>query len=122
MGAVLAQRLCMSFIDLDRRFAEHHGDVSAYIQRFGYDAYARANVETYCSLPHGLCVVALSSGFMTYGERVHPDYARVRRCIEASATTVVLLPSLDREQCIEETVRRQLTRSFARSAAEEERK
>jgi len=120
VGAVLAQRVRVSFVDLDRQFTEHHGDISAYILRFGYDAYARENVETYCSLPHGPCVVALSSGFMTYAERVHPEYVRVRHRVEASATTVVLVPSLDGEQCVHETVRRQLTRSFARSAAEEE--
>ena len=122
-GALLGERLGMAFADLDRCFADRQGDISEYIDRFGYQAYARKNVETYRSLlaedrlPQ---VVALSSGFMTYPEEVHPDYARLRRDVEQSLRTVVLIPSLDREVCIAETVRRQLTRPFARSAETEE--
>ena len=38
----------------------------------------------------------------------------------ASPSTVVLVPSLQFEACVKETVRRQLGRSFARSAEREE--
>jgi len=81
------------------------------------------NVQNYLDLvgatvgPH---VLALSSGFMTYATDVHPDYARARGEIAASATTLVLLPSLDYETCVAETVRRQLGRPFCRSAEREE--
>jgi shikimate kinase len=37
-----------------------------------------------------------------------------------SASTVVLLPSLDLEACVAEIVRRQISRPFARSAEREE--
>jgi hypothetical protein len=57
---------------------------------------------------------------MAYREDVHPAYARFRADIAASPTTFVLLPSLDRETCVAETVRRQLSRPFARSAGREE--
>ena len=67
-----------------------------------------------------LCVAALSSGFMTYPQEIHSDYARLRRSVEQSRATFVLVPSLDREICVAETVRRQLGRPFARSAAQEE--
>jgi len=67
--------------------------------------------------PH---VLALSSGFMTYAPDVHSSYARVRDEIAASATTLVLLPSLDYETCVAETVRRQLGRPYRRSAQREE--
>jgi len=122
VGVVLAERLGTAFVDLDRRFEARAGDISEYIDRFGYDAYARENVETYCSLVHeggGPSVVALSSGFMTYPHHVHPEYASLRASIEQSPTTFVLVPSLDCETCVAETVRRQLERPFTRSAEKE---
>ena len=42
----LAERLGIRAVDLDRLFAECAGDISEYINRFGYDEYARPNVET----------------------------------------------------------------------------
>jgi shikimate kinase len=123
VGALLAKRLGVAFIDLDRCFAGRFGDISAFIERHGYDAYAEENVEVYCSLPgERTCtgVVALSSGFMTYGHGVHPEYGRVRRELEQCAQTFVLLPSFDRERCVAETVRRQVARPFGRSPEREE--
>jgi Shikimate kinase len=52
VGALIAKRLGMTFVDLDRRFGTRSGDISEYIDRFGYSAYARENVETYNSLAH----------------------------------------------------------------------
>jgi len=122
IGALLAERLRIAFVDLDRRFEARAGDISEYIDRFGYRAYARENVETYRTLHNDecRCVAALSSGFMTYPEDVHPEYPRLRMAIEESPTTFVLIPSLDRDACGTETVRRQLSRPFARSVAAEE--
>jgi len=123
IGAHLAERLGVPFVDLDRHFADRVGDISDYIGRHGYDAYARENVEAYCSLSRGGTrpdVVALSSGFMTYANDTHPEYGRVRREIEECAQTFVLLPSLDRELCVAETVRRQVARPFGRSPEREE--
>jgi shikimate kinase len=124
-GALLAKRLGRPFVDLDQRFAEQQGDISRFVDQYGYGVYARANVELYASLSREgfaqpLTIVALSSGFMTYDETVHPDYLRVRGEIERTANTFILLPSLDEETCVAETVRRQLARPFARSAAREE--
>jgi shikimate kinase len=122
-GVLIAKRLGIRFVDLDRRFATRAGDISEYIDRFGYNTYARENVETCSSLLHegsGEFVAALSSGFMTYPRNIHPRYARLRQFIEESPTTFVLIPSLNRQTCVAETVRRQLARPFARSAAKEE--
>jgi hypothetical protein len=94
---LLAERLSIRAVDLDRLFAERAGDISQCINRFGYDVYARQNVETYrLILQEGTdgAVVALSSGFMTYSRDIHPDYPRLRRDIEQSPTTFVLIPSL----------------------------
>ena len=123
VGALIAERLEMPFVDLDHRFRTRAGDISDYITQHGYDAYARENVEIYGALMRegsGPFVSALSSGFMTYPQDVHPEFARLRHEIEQRPTTFVLIPSLDCEVCVAETVRRQLARPFARSAAKEE--
>lgn len=123
IGALLAERLEIAFFDLDRHLTGRVGDISEYIGRHGYDVYARENVETYWSLVRAGIrpgVVALSSGFMTYPPDTHPEYSRVRRELERHPHTFVLLPSLDRDVCVAETVRRQIARPFGRSSAKEE--
>ena len=122
VGLALARRLGVTFIDLDEQFKALAGDITAYMDANGYDAYARQNVRAYVAIEalHERVVIALSSGFMTYSPDVHAEYPELRRQIAASATTFVLLPSLDFEMCVIETVRRQLARPFGRSAAREE--
>lgn len=123
IGALLAESLDVAFLDLDRHFADRVGDISEYIGRHGYDAYARENVETYCSMLLGKSrpgVVALSSGFMTYARDSHLAYSRIRCELERHPGTFILLPSLDREACVAATVRRQIARPFGRSSEEEE--
>ena len=123
VGALVAERLGVPLVDLDRRFEARAGDISEYIDRFGYHAYARENVATCQAViddGRAPLVAALSSGFMTYPRDIHPEYGRIRRDIERSPSTFVLIPSIDLEICVTETVRRQLARSFARSAAREE--
>ena len=123
VAALLAARLGIALVDLDQHFKTRVGEISKYIDRFGYDAYARANVDAYHAClqeARGNFVAALSSGFMTYPPDVHPEYPRLRRDIEHGPMTFVLIPSLDRDVCVAETVRRQLERPFARSAEKEE--
>ena len=123
-GAALAERLGVSFADLDAEFAARSGDISVYLATHGYDGYANRNVNLYSALvaERGRpdVVVALSSGFMTYRGDIHSRYARLRQRIASSETTFVLLPSLDLETCVTEIVRRQLRRPFARGAEREE--
>jgi shikimate kinase len=123
IGALVAESLEVTFLDVDRHLAGRVGDISEYIRRHGYDVYARENIETYCSLFRGKNrpeVVALSSGFMTYARDIHPEYSRVRRELEQHPNTFVLLPSFDRDVCVAETVRRQIARPFGRSSVREE--
>ena len=101
IGALLAERLELAFIDLDRHLAGRIGDISEYIGRHGYDAYARENVETYRSL-------------------FRPEISPAVVAIEQHPNTFVLLPSLDRDVCVAETVRRQIARPFGRPSAQEE--
>jgi len=123
IGALLAARLNIPFVDLDRCLADRVGDISEYIGRHEYATYARENVEACRRLfGEGIHprVVALSSGFMTYDADIHPEYARVRREIEQHPGTFALLPSFDREVCVAETVRRQVARPFGRPSVKEE--
>jgi shikimate kinase len=123
VGAALARRLGCAFHDLDREFERRRGDIDACIRLHGYAAYARENVAVYLELVARLrgAVLALSSGFMVYPAAVHAAYGEVRAAIAGSRTTVVLLPSLDPDTCVAETVRRQLGRAHGRrdAAAEE---
>jgi shikimate kinase len=76
IGALVAERLEVTFLDLDRRFKARVGDISEYIGRHGYGAYARENIETYCSLFRGTShpgVVALLF-VLTYARDIHPEY------------------------------------------------
>lgn len=122
-GAALADQLDIPFVDLDAEFTARFGDVSAYLDTHGYDAYTAENVRLYSALSsvrEPFRVVALSSGFMTYRCDAHPSYPSLREEVASSPSTFVLLPRLELETCVAETVRRQLTRSFARSSAREE--
>ena len=122
VGAALASRLMRPFHDLDREFESRHGDIDSFIKAHGYAAYARENVAVYLDRrPHVQgAVLALSSGFMVYPAPGHPDYEEVTTAIAGSRTTIVLLPSLEREACVAETVRRQLDRPLCRGDAARE--
>jgi shikimate kinase len=123
VGLALANRLRLPFVDLDQQFTLRFGDISDYLAAYGYATYARHNVQVYLDtlqLSSEDAVFALSSGFMTYGGEIHPDYLAVCQEIVASPTTVALFPSFDYETCVNETVRRQLLRPFSRSPEREE--
>jgi shikimate kinase len=122
-GLALATRLGARFVDLDAEFTSRYGDISCYLEVDGYAAYASRNVALLSELanaPNQPDIVALSSGFMTYADDVHPGYPRWRQCVASSPHTFVLLPSFELETCVKETVRRQLGRPFARPAEREE--
>ena len=80
-GVLLSDRLNTPVVDLDRVFRERVGDISAYLQRRGYEAYARKNVDVYRSIAADEGVIVLSSGFMTYAKDVHPKYVEARTAI-----------------------------------------
>jgi len=112
-GMIVADQLGCPFRDLDRLFEERHGDIDDFIALRGYSAYAWQNVETYQGIEtSGPAVVVLSSGFMAYPDRSHPARPNIRWKIATDSSTVVLLPSLDLEECVAETLRRQRARSF----------
>ncbi len=123
IGSALAGRLRVPFVDLDAQFTARHGDISAYLDTHGYSTYATSNIELYTASVGRWArssIVALSSGFMTYPADIHPSYVGLRQRLVSTPSTFVLLASLDVEACVAETVRRQLARPFARTAAREE--
>jgi shikimate kinase len=121
-GAALAPMLATPFYDLDQLFSERHGNIGAFIETEGYNAYAYANVERCRELVRldAAGVVALSSGFMVYEASVHPEYASLHDELAHCQHFFVLLPSLDIEVCVGETVRRQLSRPIGCKSAERE--
>lgn len=122
VAPLLAARLGVRWADLDVRFTAAHGCVDAFVTAHGYGAYASANVAAYLDFlaagDASVGVVALSSGFMTYAPDVHPRYAALRDAIAVAPTTVVLLPALELEACVAETVRRQVGRGAGRMRAD----
>jgi shikimate kinase len=118
-GQIIANLLQCQFHDLDRVFEERYGNIDDFIRIRGYAAYARSNVETYRTIESVRpAVFALSSGFMTYPDGVHPELPTIRQSIATLPSTFVLLPSLDLEECVTETVRRQRERLLAHHRTE----
>lgn len=121
VAPLLAALLGVPSHDLDARFTAAHGSVDAFIAARGYRAYAAANVAAYLDLAAATAgaagVAALSSGFLVYPPDVHPRYAALRAALVAAPSTVVLLPALELEPCVAETVRRQVGRGAGRTTA-----
>jgi shikimate kinase len=115
VGPLVAALLGCRFCDLDRVFEDRHGDIDRFLDQHGYAAYSHANVQVYQDVAiNDPGVLALSSGFMTYPDNTHPALPSIRHTIEGRPSTVVLLPSLDLEVCLAETIRRQRTRGLPR--------
>ena len=99
----------MPLFDLDQYFIDESGDINQWIDSRGYQSYVLQNLVNYITAaPSRGAVCVLSSGFMTYSTHIHPAYADVRNAISSAPSTFVLLPSLDKETCALETVRRQV--------------
>jgi shikimate kinase len=87
VGRVLGRRLGVPFTDLDEKFRERARDISGFLARHGYAAYCTRNVETYLEVVGAApddAILALSSGFMTYTDTVHPTYRSACQAIVGS--------------------------------------
>jgi shikimate kinase len=122
-GKALAHAMNLAFVDLDEEYLKSRS-IDDDINNFGYEFYAHANTETYLRLHRRFedAVWALSSGFMTYPTTVHPETEEIQRRLLCSKTTILLLPSFESAKCIEETVRRQMSRPHASSEDREREK
>ena len=124
---LLASQLGYDCFDLDQYFIETIGDISTFIDQFGYDCYAQKNIECYLALMNRThynataLIIACSSGFMTYREDIHTDYIKIKNHILQHPLTFVLLPSICFEDCVQEIVERQMRRSYLKVSPDKER-
>lgn len=123
----LAQKMELSYHDLDQYFLDTEGNISEYINQNGYDKYAIRNIQLYNELKESLdknklYIIVCSSGFMTYQLDIFSGYKEIRQEIELNPLTFLLLPSLEIESCTKEIIRRQLKRSYLNSSVEKEEK
>ncbi|MFN0071254.1 MAG: shikimate kinase [Chloroflexota bacterium] len=122
-AALLAARVGWDFVDLDEYFITHTDDIAAYLRAHSYEEYAKRTVLNYCSTVKAASaptVFALSSGFMVYPSSITADYPAIRHSVEMHSSTILLVPSLDLEQCVATTVQRQLARPYLRADATRE--
>ena len=122
-GKALARAMNLAFVDLDEEYLKCRS-IDDDIRNDGYEFYAHTNIETYRRLRQRFerAVWALSSGFMTYPATIHPEVREIQEGLLRSETTILLLPSFESDECIEETVRRQMRRPYASSEAQEREK
>jgi len=125
IAKLLSARMGFESHDLDEYFIQIAGDISNYIECYGYEAYALRNINLYKKLkktfkPKQHIILACSSGFMTYPEAITPEYAKLLQEIENDPFTFLLIPSLNLDECIEILVARQLTRSYLNISVEKE--
>ena len=111
--------------DLDEYFMHREGDISDYIEYYGYDAYVLRNIELYIQLGKSLSrqqhhILVCSSGFMTYTHPLSDTYIRLKQQIILDPYTFLFLPSLDKQCCIQEIVKRQMGRSYLKANKEKE--
>jgi shikimate kinase len=114
-GALLAQELGYSLVDLDEYFLAHTGDISAFLASHTYFEYAARNLANYHQAVErisGPAVLVLSSGFMVYPPEIDPGYLATRDSIEGDALTFLLMPSFELESCVSIIVERQLARTY----------
>lgn len=116
-GVALASRLGIPCIDLDDEYLKI-SDITRDIEIYGYEYYVHKNIDCYIGLSalHDHAVMVTSSGFMTYSNDLHIEVANIQERILASDNTILLLPSFDKEKCIEEIIRRQLQKAHEASS------
>ena len=125
IAKLLAPKIGALCLDLDEYFLKVEGDIALYIQQNGYLAYARRNIALYKQLRGSLqqgqsTILVCSSGFMTYALDQDAEYQAIKQRLLAEAHSYVFLPSLDKKQCIDLIVQRQLNRVYLQADAEKE--
>lgn len=125
---LLKKEFDFQYYDIDEIFMIQEGDISKFINTYGYHKYAIRNLKIYTQLLGSLSqkhinIVVCSSGFMCYLNDISKDYLRIKKQIEKHDFTFLLLPSMDLETCVNEIVDRQMMRSYlSLSKEKEERK
>lgn len=101
------------------------GNISHFINVYGYRQYAIRNLEIYIQISQSLSlsdmrIIVCSSGFMCYPDDISKDYLRIKKQIENHDFTFLLLPSLYLETCVNEIINRRVQRSYLNLSKEKE--
>lgn len=113
-GAILANMLTYTFVDLDKEFCNRIEIISTYIQNKGYKKYCEENSKLFYDLLEknkNNTVFALSSGFLVH-ENMNTLTTKHKKTLQTQGISILLLPSNDREKSTEIVVKRQLSRGF----------
>lgn len=113
-GAILADLLDLTFIDLDEEFCKRVENVGSYIKSFGYEKYCLENSKVFydiLSQPLENFVFALSSGFLVHEN--HEELTKKhKKTIKELGISLLLLPSESIQEATEIVVKRQLSRGL----------
>ncbi|MEO5807939.1 shikimate kinase [Devosia sp.] len=110
LGAVLAERLGRTLLDLDHQFMARIGHIGQLIDEHGYDWYATENSRLAGKLIAELdraAILATSSGFLA-----SPGLYANNLALLQSGYSITLLPSPDIDQATSIVVERQMQRGF----------
>ena len=122
---LLKKEFGFQYHDLDEIFMIQEGNISHFINVYGYRQYAIRNLEIYIQISQSLSlsdmrIIVCSSGFMCYPDDISKDYLRIKKQIENHDFTFLLLPSLYLETCVNEIINRRVQRSYLNLSKEKE--
>ena len=89
IGALLAERLDVIFVDLDRHLAGRVGDISEYISRHGYDTYTRENVRLFTRYGFSGARSVLSAAARIANCAIAPPSVDPRRRMRSARCTII---------------------------------
>jgi shikimate kinase len=107
-------------IDLDEAFLVRIGDIGAFIQDKGYEAYKTANSKLAASLVDETCtpvVLVTSSGFLTSDNP--PGVLAANHALLSRGYSVSLMPAPEIEEAVATIVSRQMARPYHQGIARE---
>lgn len=111
-GKILAEKLGVAYIDVDREFERKFQNIQKYIKMHGYKKYCYQDSKLFYELLHtarNTVIFVLPSGFL-----VHEGYdtltAKHKAALKHNGISVLLLPSKSLEESTKIVVQRELTR------------
>ena len=123
-GAILANLLGYSFIDLDREFIKRIENVDNYITAYGHEKYRFMNSKLFYTIlsQHSQNLVfSLSSGFLVH-EDMNKLTSKHAQTLKELGVSILLLPSESLNKSMEIVVARQLSRGFGLTEDREKEK
>ena len=121
-GAILANLLGYSFIDLDKEFNKRVANTGNFINTHGHEKYCLMNSKLfYKILSQHLqnFVFSLSAGFLDH-ENMNELTLKHKQTLKESGITILLLPFDSLDKSMEIVVKRQLMRGFGLTKDREE--